>query len=71
MDNMTRAEALTEIRAIVKPLGMEFNRSKTKHNGCSLWILEDSASGKVLIENYDLWTAYSDCMSGYVEGVNK
>lgn len=69
--NITYGEALKEIRKKARDIGLTFKRSDAKVNNAQLWRFVDRESGRVVIDNTMIWTAYSDCMSGYIKTYNK
>ncbi len=50
--NYTKREALKEIRAAAKSVGLTFKQSSTRLNGAHLWKLVDRKSGESVITNY-------------------
>lgn len=69
MTNFTQAQALSEIRAYAKNLGMTFKRQNATINGKSAYMLTNRKTGEVLAKNLTLWTAYENVQSGYFNQV--
>lgn len=68
MNGITHAEALKKIRAIAKRNGLVFKRQpRMTINGASAYMFVNRESGQRIIENCRFWTAYQDCMSGYID----
>ena len=66
----TNAQAIKEIRSTAKASGLTFKQSKTRLNGGLLWQLTDRKTGEVVMDNYQLSSAYNDCCSGYISSYN-
>lgn len=69
MNNYTQAEARKEINAIAKANGLVFKRQNATINGLQAYMFTNRTTGAKVIENCTFWSAYADCMSGYVESV--
>lgn len=69
MSNFTQAQALSEIRAYAKNLGMTFKRQNATINGQAAYMLTNRKTGEVLAKNFTLWTAYENMQSGYFNQV--
>ena len=69
-NSMTYADAMKEVRATAKKNGLIFKRQNSTINGQQAYKFVSKDSGKVLGENFTLWSAYENCMSGYVEKMN-
>ena len=70
MTNFTQAQALCEIRAYAKNLGMTFMRQQNATiNGQAAYMLTNRKTGAVLAKNFTLWTAYDNMQSGYFDKV--
>jgi hypothetical protein len=67
MKNYTQAEAMKEIRLEARKNGMTFKRQNAKINGKQAYMFINRATGERVIENCTLWSAYQNCLSGYVE----
>jgi hypothetical protein len=67
---MNNKQMISEVRNIAKSNGLVFKQSKTRLNGSFLWQLNDRSTGERVMNNYQLLTAYSDCMSGYINTYN-
>ena len=69
MTNFTQAQALSEIRAYARNLGMIFKRQNATTNGKAAYMLTNRKTGEVLAKNFTLWTAYDNMQSGYFNQV--
>ena len=65
--NFTQNAAMREIRAIAKKNGLTFKRQSATINGVAVYMFVCRATGVRVIENCTFWSAYENCMSGYVE----
>jgi hypothetical protein len=65
MSNYTKSQAIKEMRAKAKILGMTFKTSSITLNDVNLYKLTNRKTGKTLIDNYMFWTAYADLSSGF------
>ena len=64
--NITRNEAMKDIRLTAAKAGLTFKQTNAKCNGKQLYKLVVRETGKVLVDNYSLWTAYEDAQNGYI-----
>ena len=69
MTHFTQAQALSEIRAYARNLGMTFKRQNATINGKAAYMLINRKTGEVLAKNFTLWTAYENMQSGYFNQV--
>ena len=69
MTNFTQAQAVSEIRAYARNLGMTFKRQNATINGQAAYMLTNRKTGEVLAKNFTLWTAYENMQSGYFNQV--
>lgn len=69
MSNFTQAQALSEIRAYAKNLGMTFKRQNATINGQAAYMLTNRKTGEVLAKNFTIWTAYENVQCGYFDKV--
>ena len=69
MTNLTQAQALSEIRAYTRNLGMTFKRQNATINGKTAYMLTNRRTGEVLSKNFTLCTAYDNMQSGYFDKV--
>tara|TARA_B110000503_G_scaffold40215_2_gene66022 strand:- start:18263 stop:18496 length:234 start_codon:yes stop_codon:yes gene_type:complete len=67
---MTNKQKIQKIKLITKSNGLIFKRENANQNGAYRWQLKDRATGKSLINNYKLLSAWSDCMTGYISSYN-
>ena len=67
--NITRNEAMRDIRATAKKAGLTFKTTNATHNSEQLYKLVERETGIVVIDNMKFWTAYQDAMSGYIESL--
>ena len=65
--NITHNDALKSIRETAKAAGLTFKTTNARCNNKQLYKLVVRSSGKILIDNYSLWTAYEDAQNGYIE----
>lgn len=70
MNTITYAEAMSEVRKTAKVNGMTFKRQNATINGKQAYKFVSRTSAAILGENYTLWSAYENCLSGYVEKLN-
>lgn len=62
----TKKEAIKELRAEAKKRGLTFREMKNvRLNGVPVYELVIRESGRRLVHNYRLSTAYEDMLSGY------
>ena len=66
MISYTQAEARKEINAIAKESNLVFKRQNATINGVQAYMFTNRSTGARVIENCTFWTAYANCMSGYV-----
>jgi len=71
MINYSLNDAAKEIRATAKKNGLTFKRMNTTLNGAYLWMFTDRKTGAKVLENCQFWTAYEDCMNGYIDTLNR
>lgn len=71
MINYSLNDALKEVRKIAKENGLTFKRMNTSLNGEMRWMFIDRKSGEKVLENCRFWTAYEDCMSGYIDTLKR
>ena len=69
MSNFTQAQALSEIKAYAKNIGMTFKRQNATINGKAAYMLTNRKTGVVLAKNFTVWTAYENVQSGYFDQV--
>lgn len=69
-NTITYSEAMMEIRILAKVHGMTFKRQNMTINGKQAYKFEDKETGLIVGENFTLWSAYENCLSGYVETLN-
>ena len=69
MSNFTQANALSEVRAYAKNLGMAFKRQNATINGKAAYMLTNRKTGVVLAKNLTVQTAYEEMLSGYFDYV--
>ena len=67
---MNSKQIISEVRREAKNNGLVFKQSNTRLNGSYLWQLNDRKTGDRVMSNYQLMTAYCDCMSGYIATYN-
>ena len=60
-------EAEKEIRATAKKAGLTFKKQDAFINGAQAYKFTDRATGETKLSNCTFWTAYENCLSGYVE----
>jgi hypothetical protein len=65
MSNYTKSQAIKEMRAKAKILGMTFKTSSITLNDVNLYKLTNRSTGKTIIDNYMFSSAYADLSSGY------
>lgn len=67
-----KSEALSELRSDARRLGMTFKvKQGVTLNSGSLYQLISRKTKKVIVDNYQFWTAYEDSMSGYWHELNE
>lgn len=69
--SITYTEAMKEVRRIAKKNEMIFKRQNAAINGRVAYKFIDRTTGLLVGENFTLWSAYENCMSGYVDTMNK
>lgn len=69
-DTITYAEALSEIRKTAKENGMTFKEQNATINGKKAYKFVDCKSGRILGENFTLWSAYENCLNGFIGTLN-
>ena len=69
-NTITYSEAMSEIRKEAKRQGMTFKKQNSYINGKQAYQFVDRASGSQLGENFTLWSAYENCLSGYISTLN-
>ena len=62
-------QALSEVRAYAKTLGMTFKRQNATVNGKSAYMLISRKTGEVVAKNLTLSTAYDSLQDGYFDEV--
>ena len=67
MTNYTQKEAIKEIRSIAKANGMTFRRQNATINNFQAYKFINRETGETVISNCTFWSAYANCMSGYVQ----
>ena len=68
---MTNKQIISEIRKGAKEYGLLFKKANMTFNGSYLWQLNDRLTGECVMSNYQLITAWSDYLSGYMSSYNK
>jgi hypothetical protein len=64
--NISKNEALKEIRLTAKKAGLVFKQTNTRLNGAYLYKLEVRETGEVVMSNYSFWCAYEDTCNGFI-----
>jgi hypothetical protein len=65
---ITRAEALSEIRATAKRVGLTFKTtSYLTINGSTAYEFCDKVTGLSKFTNCTFWSAYENCQAGYID----
>ena len=64
--NISKNEALKEIRLAAKKAGLVFKQTNTTLNGAYLYKLEVRKTGDVVMSNYRFWSAYADTCNGFI-----
>lgn len=67
MRNYTQKEAAKEIRKIARENGMTFKKQNAYINGQQAYMFTNRRTGEKVITNCTFWSAYENCMNGYVE----
>ena len=67
--NITRNDAMKEIRLTAAKAGLTFKITNAKHNSEQLYKLVERSTGITVIDNIKFWTAYEDHCSGYIESL--
>lgn len=67
MTKFTHAEARKEINKIAKENNLVFKRQNATINNKQAYQFVDRNTGEKVIENCTFWTAYENCMSGFVK----
>jgi hypothetical protein len=62
-----RNVAIKGIRAIAKAEGFDFKIKKATHNGRRLFMLLDSESGRMIVDNYQFETAQDDSRNCFAD----
>ena len=68
---MTNKQIISEIRKGAKEYGLVFKQANTRLNGSYVWQLNDRLTSECVMSNYQLITAWSDYLSGYMSTYNK
>jgi len=68
---ITRNEAMKDIRETARNVGLVFKESNHYINGQQAFKFEDRENGMVRLDARLFWTAYEDCMSGYISSYDK
>ena len=63
----TQAEAIKEIRKIAKENGLTFKRGNGTINNKPFYRFCERSTNVVVLDNQSFWTAYEDCVSGYID----
>lgn len=63
---ITYNEALKEIRAEARSVGLVFKKQRLTINGQQAWMFQDKESGENVLKNCTVWSAYEKVCSGYV-----
>lgn len=64
--NITKKQALQEIRLECKKVGLVFKQTNVRLGSCVLYKIEVRKTGHIVIENYSFSSAYEDCCSGFL-----
>tara|TARA_R110000796_G_scaffold82354_2_gene180727 strand:+ start:1317 stop:1550 length:234 start_codon:yes stop_codon:yes gene_type:complete len=67
---MTNKQIISTIRRNAKINGLVFKKSETRLNESYLWQLNDRLTGQIVMSNYQLMTAWSDYLNGYLATYN-
>ncbi len=68
--HINNSDAIKEVRKIAKQNGMTFKTQNSKINGTQAYQFIDRETGIVKGSNFTVWTAYENCMSGYIDTIN-
>jgi len=68
---MKTKDALKECRRVARLAGLTFKRSRGYINGAPAYCFADRNSGRVVLSNYTLSTAFNDCCSGFISNYNQ
>lgn len=60
-------EALKEVRLHAKQCGLTFKRQNATINGKQAFSFYCRSTGEKVYENFTLWSAYENCLSGYIK----
>ena len=67
--NITKNEAMKEIRLEAKNSGLTFIETNASHNGSPLYKLVDRVSGRLVVDNMSFWCAYGDVQTGRIKSL--
>lgn len=70
MTKITRNEAAKEMRATAKKAGLTFKKQNAYIGGEQAYKFTDRSTGETKLSNCTFWTAYENCLSGYIESYN-
>lgn len=71
INGFTRNEAEKQIRKTAKLAGLTFKKQNSRINSEQSFKFIDRATGETVASNYLFWSAYEDCMSGFIETYDK
>ncbi len=63
---MTTSKVIKECRSVAKKAGLTFKRSNMSINNSPSYYFKDRLSGRIVLENCTLASAYNNCCSGYI-----
>jgi K+-transporting ATPase c subunit len=63
---INQANARKEINKIAKAAGLIFKRQNATINGAQAYQFLNRLTGEKVVENMTFWSAYENCMSGYI-----
>ncbi len=71
MKNYTNAQALKEIRLIAKNNGLVFKKQNATINTMQAYRFTNRKTGLTVASNFTFWSAYENCVSGYIDSINQ
>lgn len=64
--SFSQKEAIKEIREISTKNSLAFKRVE-----CGIYQFVDKITREIVLDNVKFWTAYADCVSGYIDTYNQ
>tara|TARA_R110002124_G_scaffold281286_1_gene455377 strand:+ start:364 stop:576 length:213 start_codon:yes stop_codon:yes gene_type:complete len=65
--NIKHSEALKHVRLIAKFNGLVFVKQRATINNNQSYQFNNRTTGLCIASNFTLWSAYENCLSGYID----